>query len=319
MTDFARHLAECATFQVPGHFLTLEQSSQGTRRHSAPHNPQTMLSSPPLLAMAGLMQRLRFSERFPTFQVIIESVDFNRQRPQSGDGGFQVVQHDTPIEDHAGQGVFCLASLLNRSQPYSLLAQILHTLARWEKRSLSAVGLDWFDAYWHCAVEPALILFDHHGVALENRQQNSLLRLVDGYPDTYFHRDHQGFYLDQQQKHKLLKWQPTLSDNSELFYPTDIILDGFGHSVLIDQLFAVVDRFKQGGVISEVVMIEFLREKLDALRLTLTGHGRVLIERWLTQTQLPVRGRVHVEGLGELEAEFELASSITIKNPLFLD
>ncbi|WP_439510548.1 IucA/IucC family C-terminal-domain containing protein [Marinimicrobium koreense] len=203
-------------------------------------------------------------------------------------------------------------------QRRAVLTELIERQALEEGRAPGAVARDWFDAYWHCAVEPCLVLFDHHGIALEAHQQNSLLRLAEGYPETYYYRDNQGFYLDEQQKPKLLQWQPTLDADSDLFYPTDAILDRFGYYLLVNQVFAVVDRLGADGLLAEAELIERVRDKLEALRLTLSGNGRVLIERWLTQTQLPAKANLltRVEDIDELEADMELAAYTTIDNPL---
>lgn len=81
---------------------------------------------------------------------------------------------------------------------------------------------------------------------------------------------------------------------------------------------AVVDRLGADGLLPEAELIERVRDKLEALRLTLSGNGRVLIERWLTQTQLPAKANLltRVEDIDELEADMELAAYTTIDNPL---
>lgn len=272
--------------------------------------------------MAGLMKNLRFSERFPRFQVISDPAYLTLRHPDGTESGFETVLRDNPFDAASGRHVYCLAALLqdvwHPEQKHSVLAELLHQQAAQEKRSVQAVGEDWFEAYWQCAVEPCLVLFDHHGIALEAHQQNSLLKLNDGYPETYYYRDNQGFYLDEQQRSKLLDWQQQLSADSELFYPSASIMDRFGYYLLVNQVFAVVYRFGADGILSETFLLERLRHKLDALRLTLSGSGRALIERWLTQTQLPAKANLltRVEDIDELEAELELAAYTAIDNPL---
>ena len=272
--------------------------------------------------MAGLLHNLQFSRRFPRFQVIADPAYLTVRDPEGGDSGFEAIVRANPFGAESDQSVLCLAALVQEPwhprQRRAVLTELIERQALEEGRAPGAVARDWFDAYWHCAVEPCLVLFDHHGIALEAHQQNSLLRLADGYPETYYYRDNQGFYLDEQQKPRLLQWQPTLEADSDLFYPTDAILDRFGYYLLVNQVFAVVDRLGADGLLPEAELIERVRDKLEALRLTLSGNGRVLIERWLTQTQLPAKANLltRVEDIDELEADMELAAYTTIDNPL---
>ena len=79
----------------------------------------------------------------------------------------------------------------------SLLNNIILDLAAKENRAFDQVAIEWFDRYWHCAVESILSLYDGYGIALEAHQQNSLLDVSAGYPSCYYYRDNQGFYLSE--------------------------------------------------------------------------------------------------------------------------
>lgn len=273
--------------------------------------------------MAELVTSLGFCQTFPQFQLIADPAYLTLQHPDHPETGFETILRDNPFGAQSGRDVFCIAALVqdvwHPEQSQTLLGEIIERRATHEHRPARAVALDWFDAYWQCAIEPCITLYDQYGIALEAHQQNSLLRLSAGYPDTYYYRDNQGFYLDQARQKQLLQWQPRLSPDSDLFYATGDINDRFGYYLLINQLFAVIYRLGADAIVSEDELIEHLRQKLNALRDALTGSGRQLIETWLTQPLLPAKANLltRVEDIDELEADLELAAYSTIANPLY--
>ncbi|WP_041524119.1 IucA/IucC family protein [Gilvimarinus agarilyticus] len=272
--------------------------------------------------MADLIERLGFSQRFKQFQLISDPAYLTLRHPELSETGFETILRDNPFGAQSGRHVYCMAALVQDTwhpdQAHTLLSEIIYRCATQEQRPARAVAVDWFDAYWQCAIEPCIRLYDQYGIALEAHQQNSLLRLADGYPKTYYYRDNQGFYLDEARKPQLLKWQPKLDHDSELFYATAAINDRFGYYLLINQLFAVIYRLGADGIISEDELINILQQKLTGLCKVLTGSGKLLVETWLTQPLLPAKANLltRVEDIDELEADLELAAYSDITNPL---
>ncbi|WP_339615778.1 IucA/IucC family protein [uncultured Gilvimarinus sp.] len=272
--------------------------------------------------MAGLMKNLNFHQRFTQFQLISDPAYLTLRHPSDDESGFETILRDNPFGARSGHNVFCIGALVQDTwhpeQKHSILCDIIQRRADRERRSIHAVARDWFDAYWRCAIEPCITLFDGYGIALEAHQQNSLLHLTDGYPDIYYYRDNQGFYLDEALKPQLRQWQPQLSEDSELFYSTENIIDRFGYYLLVNQIFSVIYRLGADGIVSEQELIANLRTKLSGLLTTLTGSGRLLIEQWLNEAQLPAKANLltRVADIDELEVDLELAAYTMIENPL---
>lgn len=275
--------------------------------------------------MAGLLKKLAFSARFPQFQIILDPAYLTVKTPGGEESGFETIIRENPFAVDPGQPLACLAALVQDAwhpdQPASALKQLVLTQAAKEQRAPDQVALDWFEAYWRCAIEPCILLFDWHGIALEAHQQNSLLQLEDGYPTTYFYRDNQGFYLADNERSQLLQWQPELHGNCELFYPPEMIADRFGYYLIVNQLFSVVHRMGADQLVGETRLLTIVQEKLDVLAMTLSGNGRLLVERLLSAPSLPAKANLltRVEDIDELEAELELASYGSINNPLKIE
>jgi siderophore synthetase component len=84
-----------------------------------------------------------------------------------------------------------------------------------------------------------------------------------------------------------------------------------------NQIFSVIYRLGADGIVSEQELIANLRTKLSGLLTTLTGSGRLLIEQWLNEAQLPAKANLltRVADIDELEVDLELAAYTMIENP----
>ena len=281
------------------------------------------------LMMTRLCGGLEFFQRFPQFSLIADPAYMTVALPGRHESGFEMIVRRNPFYNGNTEGQITLAALLqdgwstdtadDRARA-SALQQIIARLAEREHRSEFEVARDWFDRYWRCAVEPLLVLLDEWGIALEAHQQNSVLDVSGGYPQHYFYRDNQGFYLARAQHKKLLQRLPQLAGCPELFYETSMLLDRFGYYLLFNQLFAVIYRLGCDGYGDEKFWLLRCQEKLQTLQRTLSGLGREFIHRCLHRATLPSKANLltRVNDIDELEAELEMAVYVEIANPLRL-
>src|SRR5690606_13383798 len=141
------------------------------------------------------------------------------------------------------------------------LYQLIVKKAQMESRSLEHVSMDWFKAYWGCAIEPLIRLYDEYGIALEAHQQNSVLDVSSCYPKIYYYRDNQGYYLSKSHKQILLAQEPSLAESPELFYEDELIHERFTYYLLMNQLFSVINRFGADQLIEERTLLAWSAEQ----------------------------------------------------------
>ncbi|HEX5655804.1 MAG TPA: ferric iron reductase, partial [Polyangiales bacterium] len=193
-------------------------------------------------------------------------------------------------------------------------------LARVRQIELRHAALLWFDAYWLCAIEATVRIYDQHGIALEAHQQNVLLELDDeGMPVRSYYRDLQGVGLSACRREELVALVPELRDQAKVFEPDEIVRNGISYYLFCNQLHAVINRFGLDGLVDEATLLDVARRKLSAMRGGLRQLGTALVEMLLGTRSVPCKGNLltRVADMDELLAENELAVYTQVDNPLF--
>lgn len=280
------------------------------------------------MAVERYLRKSGFLDGNPQFGLVDDPGYICVQRPGAEDeaSGFEVVLRRNCFAGDKGQGVCSVLALAQA--PYdatlasggtSLLKKIILGLAEDEGRPRRAVALDWFDAYWRCAIESLILLYDRYGIALEAHQQNSLLEVSGGYPSRYYYRDNQGFYLSRQYQDTLYEIDDMLT-MSEMFYQDDKIFSAIAYYVFINQLFAVIYRLGADGLVDEPSLLAQCRRHLHGLQGRMTGVGRDFIRFLLTSPQLPSKTNflARINDIDELHDGMEHAVYAPVDNPLYV-
>ncbi|MEP3561873.1 MAG: IucA/IucC family protein [Marinobacter sp.] len=272
------------------------------------------------VVMARLLAQTGFAESEPRFRILQDPAYLTVNLPGQTESGFEVIFRENPFIEGQNEDVVSIAALTQDPLPgrNSRLLSLIEGLALNENRSLASVSQDWFQHYLSCAIAPALRLYDEHGIALEAHQQNSLLDLRGGYPDTYYYRDNQGYYLSESRRAALTELCPDVNHTPELFYRDAMIRDRFCYYLIVNQLFSVIARFGADGLVSEAVLLRQLRGFLQAELVRLDGPARPLVTMLLEDSCLPYKGNLltRVHDVDELNAELEMAVYTSIPNPL---
>lgn len=236
--------------------------------------------------------------------------------------GFETILRHNPFgHDDQVQSIAALTQAsVSPNQP-SRLGGLIMRLAEAENRSHRDVALQWFDAYWECAMTPALTLYETAGIALEAHQQNSLLDVSQGYPSHYYYRDNQGFYLSHHWRKALLQREPALHNASDLFYSDEMIRDRFSYYLIVNQLFSVIYRLACDGWVDENTLLIRSRQHLERLAAEFAGTGYAMVQMLLDRPYLPFKANLltRLDDMDELQAELELAVYRQCANPLSLD
>ncbi|WP_107840248.1 IucA/IucC family protein [Metasolibacillus meyeri] len=274
------------------------------------------------IVMAQLMTKIDFLQNNPSFRMIDDPAYMTVEFPNQTESGFEVIFRSNVFSEGHDEGICMLAALVQDPLPAekSRLSQIIAEIAELKARTLESVSLDWFKAYWECAIEPSLRLYDEYGIALEAHQQNSVLNVSSGYPTTYYYRDNQGYYLSKAYKEELLSIEPSLHETEELFYEDALIHDRFTYYLFMNQLFPVIARFGEDQLIDEKVLLQWSIEQLQILEKEFTGFGKAFIHTILKQEKLAFKANLltRFHDVDELEAELEQAVYTKIPNPFVL-
>ncbi|MGD6831832.1 IucA/IucC family protein [Sutcliffiella halmapala] len=273
-------------------------------------------------AMSKLMEQLRLTENYPAFRMIDDPAYITATFPGEKESGFEVIIRSSPFPEGKDKGISTIAALVQDPLPgeRSRLKLTIERLAFSERRKAADVSMDWFGKYWKCSIEPLLRLYDEHGIALEAHQQNSVLDLKGGYPLTYYYRDNQGYYLSNSFRESLCGLLPSLEECPELFYEDDLIQERFTYYLFMNQLFSVICRFGQEGLISEDRLLEWCYEKLSVLEKEMTGPGKAFIRHILHSEKLSYKANLltRFHDVDELMAKNEQAVYTYISNPFNL-
>lgn len=279
------------------------------------------------MVIESYLNHIGFLTDRPQFKVVDDPayITINHPKDHQLDSGFEVVLRRNLFTEEKGQGICSILTLVQDSIPKadgsagsSLLNNIILDLAAKENRSLDQVAIDWFDRYWHCAIESILSLYDGYGIALEAHQQNSLLDVSAGYPSCYYYRDNQGFYLSEHFKAELAEVGSQLN-LTNIFYDDDKIFTAISYYVFVNQLFAVIYRLGADGLLDEEVLVERSRKKLLAMQNNMQGVGKDFIHYILSSERLDYKTNLlaRVNNIDELQEGMEHAVYSTIVNPLY--
>lgn len=275
------------------------------------------------LCIGRLLQVLQLDQGRCGFEFVRDPAYLTLRHQPGEASGFEVIVRENPFAaaEQQGRQQISIAALVQepvREGSQSRLQRLVEALSSAEHRSAEAVSEDWFRRYWHCAIEPLLRLYDDHGLALEAHQQNSLLDVTEGYPQTYFYRDNQGFYLAESRRAILQAQVPELARLEAVFYPDDMICQRFTYYLIVNQLFAVIHRLAADGLIPEQRLLTRTGQWLQQLLPELHGPARALVLSLLREPKLPCKGnlRTRVEDVDELSAELEMAIYSQVNNPL---
>ncbi|WP_325891791.1 IucA/IucC family protein [Grimontia sp. NTOU-MAR1] len=274
------------------------------------------------VVMATLYRKTGFSERHACFKVITDPAYITVDLSGQEESGFEVIIRENPFPEGKAQDVVTIAALTQSPMPgeSSMLYDVISKLANRNESDYLRIAIKWFAKYWECAIEPMIALYDEHGIALEAHQQNSVIEMKEGLPSVYYFRDNQGFYLSKAYRGYLAIMEPDSVTVDSLYFDDDVICDRFAYYLFINHLFSIIGRMGADGLVEERILISFVQQRLYALRNTLSGAGKLFVERLLSESAIPVKANLltRVHDVDELLADNEQAIYCTISNPLVM-
>src|SRR5699024_5694772 len=165
------------------------------------------------------------------------------------------------------------------------------SLAQQESRPVEEVSLDWFRRYLDLVLEPMLWLYMRYGIALEAHQQNSLVKLVEGYPGRFYYRDNQGYYYCRSTFPQLQQLLPGINEKSDTMCEDHVADERLRYYLFLNHLIGLINGFGTAGLIDESLLLRELRERLSGWLPNNREPSR-LLETLLEEEELPCKANL---------------------------
>nr|WP_170295544.1 IucA/IucC family siderophore biosynthesis protein [Chengkuizengella sediminis] len=234
-----------------------------------------------------------WGKKFPDFSVITDPAYITIRFEGEEESGFEVVLRDNPFQEGEEHNVMPIVAL-GQDHPLgknSLLGEIIHDLANQEGRSTEDVSLDWFRNYLNISLQPLVWLYMTYGIALEAHQQNSIVKLKNGYPEKVYYRDNQGYYFCQSMHETLERFLPDISKKSQTTCEDAIADERFRYYFFFNHLFGLMNAFGCSDLIEEHKLLAELREQLEQLR-PINREPSELLDSLLDEKIVPSKGNL---------------------------
>ncbi|GEN32916.1 IucA/IucC family protein [Aneurinibacillus danicus] len=238
---------------------------------------------------------------------------------QGEESGFEVVMRENPFyQDDRNASLIAGLCQDHAYGETSRLGSIVREIAAKEERTVEEVSVDWFERYLSISLDPLIWLYEEYGIALEAHQQNSIVKLKDGYPERFYYRDNQGYYYCESKAERLAELIPGLSQKSSTICADHVAEERLRYYFFFNHLFGLINGFGTAGLVREEKLLQILRDRLD-FHYRQTGETSSLLHSLLYAPGLPCKANLltRFHDMDELVGSLEAQSVYTmIKNPL---
>ncbi|WP_128895900.1 IucA/IucC family protein [Longirhabdus pacifica] len=261
-----------------------------------------------------------FKAEYPGFDIITDPAYITLRLDDEQESGFEVMLRDNPFTLGNESDSMPLVAL-GQDHPLgkqSRLGVIIEDIAKREGRSTEQVSKDWFRQYLSLSLHPLMWLYDNYGIALEAHQQNSIVKMQDGYPSKVYYRDNQGYYFCKSMQDKLNALLPGISEKSETICDDSVADERFRYYFFFNHLFGLINAFGSGHLVEEKDLLIELRHQLEAIRPSL-NRPSPLLDSLLENETLLSKGNLLTRfyDMDELVGSMETQSVYTeTQNPL---
>ncbi|WP_077324577.1 IucA/IucC family protein [Virgibacillus siamensis] len=275
--------------------------------------------------VSRLLQHLitrNLDELHPSFKIIEDPAYITVKLGKEDESGFETVIRENPFQADNAQRITLIAGLCqdNIGKNRSHLSNIIHQAAERRHLSVGQASEEWFRRYLNVSLRPLYWIYTAYGIALEAHQQNSLIKLgEDGFPETFYYRDNQGYYFMKSKAQNLEQALPNLNEKSDTICADSIAEERFRYYFFFNHLFGLINAFGVNHLIEEHRLLRMLKEELNAL-LEEYGDSTNLIVSLLNDEMLPCKANLltRVHDMDELVGSLETQSIYTsVENPLF--
>ncbi|MBU8769187.1 IucA/IucC family protein [Cytobacillus oceanisediminis] len=261
---------------------------------------------------------IKLQKQYPAFHIIQDPAFLNIPLKKEI-SGFEVVIRENPFYKN-DRNISLVAGLVQDHGfgGSTRLEALIHEIAEKENRNTAEVSRDWFEKYLAITLDPMIWLYETFGVALEAHQQNSIVKLENGYPASFYYRDNQGYYFSDSKVQLLAEIIPDVSQKSSTLCSDEVAIERFRYYFFMNHLFGLINGFGTAGLADEESLLAILKQKLlnhDEK----SGGKSVLLKTLLEWKELPCKANLLTRfyDLDELVGSLETQSVYTkIPNPL---
>lgn len=254
----------------------------------------------------------------PNFNIIKDPA-YITLKCEEDESGFEIMLRDNPFRNDAEE-VTLLAGLC-QDNPFtgeSHLSNIIKNVAEKEGSSTQEVSIKWFKKYLNLSLNPILSLYLKYGIALEAHQQNSVLKLDNGYPSEFYYRDNQGYYYCESLVDKLQSILPNISADSNTICSDGIADERLGYYLFFNHLFGLVNAFGTAELIEEALLLNEIKKVLIKIS-NLDRDTTNLLSNFINMDKLPCKSNLltRLYDMDELVGSLETQSVyVQGENPL---
>lgn len=260
-------------------------------------------------------------ERYPRFQIIRDPAYMTVKLGNEEESGFELVLRENPFIEQQGKQVILLAGLCQDAVPphSTRLYHLISKIAQKEKRRYEEVSLDWFQQYLEISLHPMMWLYQTYGLALEAHQQNSVVRLENGYPAQFYYRDNQGYYYCESTLPLLQQLLPNINEKSYTVCPDAVVDERFRYYLFFNHLFGLIQSFGASDLVAEEKLLAQLREAIQEW-IPENREPSTLLHSLLHEPTVTCKGNLltRLYDMDELIGDVAHQSRyVTISNPLY--
>lgn len=146
------------------------------------------------------------------------------------------------------------------------LINLIRDLAVKEKAKPETVAQKWFAKYLAKVLEPLIVSQSDFGLLLGAHQQNLLISMPEGYPETVYFRDCQGTGYSRLARELLREHLPVADEEKEHHVSEQLGNRLFTYYLLINSTFGVISVLGASNILSEKELLSSLYRFLDNLR-----------------------------------------------------
>jgi N2-citryl-N6-acetyl-N6-hydroxylysine synthase len=179
-----------------------------------------------------------------------------------------VVLRTNPFRGEGAREAVAMATLCQDSPTgeEGLLARIVRDIASRERWAPSAVARGWFQRFLDVAVRPVLIAHGDYGLLFSAHQQNTVLKLADGWPDRFYFRDCQGTAHSADMESVLARHVPEIIEDHALSLDGDKVNKLLTYYVVVNNVLNVVASLAMAGLAEEADLVADMAASLRQLR-----------------------------------------------------
>ena len=221
-------------------------------------------------------------------------------------------------ENNAYEADVTALAALCQDDPFSNDNRLTHIIKQYSQSegiNVKQAAENWFEQFLSVAVAPMLFLYKKYGLAFEAHQQNTLIRLENGYPKTFYYRDNQGTgYIDEWCE-IVRNTNPSIGVKSECLVPLEFADHHFTYYFFVNNVLGVINALGCTKLVNELDLLSQLKAFLLQQQ-TIYPDNFSLLNIWLNDSHLACKGNLltRVAGLDELLAPLD-SQSIYFKLP----